>query len=82
MTTLSALLSAPFSPRRVPLPTYAFERQRFWLEPRNRKHLDVASAGLASAGHPLLGAALPIAGSDAFILTGRLDLTQAEAVLA
>ena len=33
--------------------------------------------GLSSAKHPLLGAATPLADSDAFLLTGRLSATEA-----
>src|SRR5689334_5529643 len=33
--------------------------------------------GLSSAAHPLLGAATPLAESDAFLLTGRLSLPEA-----
>ncbi|MFD0493497.1 type I polyketide synthase [Streptomyces rhizosphaericus] len=60
---------------RVELPTYAFQRSRFWLEPEAINGAgDVASVGLDSAGHPLLGAAVPLPDSDGFLLTGRLSL--------
>ena len=37
--------------KRVPLPTYAFDRQRFWLE-RDELH---AVGSLSAADHPMLG---------------------------
>ncbi|MBP2327135.1 acyl transferase domain-containing protein/acyl carrier protein [Kibdelosporangium banguiense] len=59
--------------RQVTLPTYAFQRKRFWLDARGGIS-DVSAAGLAAAGHPLLGAAITIAGTDGVVLTGRLSL--------
>ncbi|MFE1915870.1 type I polyketide synthase, partial [Streptomyces anandii] len=59
--------------QRVDLPTYAFQHQRYWLEPGSGVG-DVTSAGLEAAGHPLLGAAVPLADSDGFLFTGRLSL--------
>ena len=67
---------APFHLRRVSLPTYPFQRERFWLDaPKDRK-ADVASAGLTSADHPLLGAAVSLADSDGLLFTGRLSLAE------
>ncbi|MFI7178507.1 type I polyketide synthase [Streptomyces spororaveus] len=60
--------------QRVDLPTYAFQRQRYWIEPGNRAG-DVGAAGLEEAGHPLLGAAVALADSEGFLFTGRLGLT-------
>ncbi|MEU5930157.1 type I polyketide synthase, partial [Streptomyces antimycoticus] len=59
---------------RVDLPTYAFQHERFWLEPGAASVGDVASVGLELAGHPLLGAAVPLAESDGLVFTGRLGL--------
>ncbi|WP_317447600.1 type I polyketide synthase [Streptomyces collinus] len=59
--------------RRIELPTYAFQHERFWPE-RTGATGDVSGAGLASVEHPLLGAAVALAGGEATVLTGRLSV--------
>ncbi|HXR30810.1 MAG TPA: SDR family NAD(P)-dependent oxidoreductase, partial [Solirubrobacterales bacterium] len=61
------------SARRVPLPTYSFQRQRYWLDAAPGA-AGITAAGQEPADHPLLGAALPIAGGEELLLTGRLSL--------
>ncbi|WP_435874604.1 SDR family NAD(P)-dependent oxidoreductase [Nocardia vinacea] len=53
--------------RRVPLPTYAFQHQRFWLPPRPEATGDALA-------HPLLTGVVPVAGKDEFVFTGRFSL--------
>jgi len=60
--------------RRLPdLPTHAFQYQRFWLESSSSVG-DLGEVGLIDAGHPLLGAAVLLPGSDGVVFTGRLSL--------
>ncbi|MFI0374017.1 SDR family NAD(P)-dependent oxidoreductase [Actinomadura sp. 1N219] len=59
--------------RQVDLPTYAFQRQRYWLDGPGAAG-DVSVAGLRPAEHPLLGAVVTLPESGGVVLTGRLSL--------
>ena len=60
--------------QRVALPTYAFQRERYWLDSSRVGVGDAASVGLVSAEHPLLGAAVAVAGGGGWLFTGRVSL--------
>jgi acyl transferase domain-containing protein len=55
------------------LPTYPFQRRRYWLDPTSAVG-EAGRAGLRSVDHPFLGAVVESAGSGAAILTGRVSL--------
>ncbi|MBB4911539.1 type I polyketide synthase [Actinophytocola algeriensis] len=58
----------------VDLPVYPFQRTRFWPTNGVGGAGDLRAAGLGAAHHPLLSAAVSLAGSDGTLLTGRLSL--------
>ncbi|MEV5975325.1 type I polyketide synthase, partial [Streptomyces sp. NPDC051921] len=60
--------------RRVDLPTYAFQRRRYWAGDVASRVTDLSSVGLRTADHALLGAAMVLADTDGVVLTGRLSV--------
>ncbi|MFD9720098.1 SDR family NAD(P)-dependent oxidoreductase [Streptomyces sp. NPDC059076] len=57
----------------VDLPTYPFQRDRYWLEASPTAG-DLTVAGVEDAGHPFLGAAVSLADGEGLVLTGRVSL--------
>ncbi|MEU3664532.1 type I polyketide synthase [Streptomyces sp. NPDC032940] len=57
--------------RRVPLPTYAFQRERYWMMPGSAG--DPAAAGLTRFEHPVLTAAVRLGDQDEWLFTGRVS---------
>ncbi|TQF75171.1 SDR family NAD(P)-dependent oxidoreductase [Rhodococcus spelaei] len=68
-----AALLGPARGGGVSLPTYAFQRRRYWLDGGSSGG-DASSLGLSAAGHPLLGAVVVSPDGDGVVLTGRVGL--------
>ncbi|MBL1110394.1 amino acid adenylation domain-containing protein [Streptomyces sp. 5-8] len=64
---------APFGGERVALPTYAFQRERFWFEPPLTREV---GAGLNATGHALLGGGVEIAGTGLSLYTNVVAADQ------
>ncbi|MFF8016639.1 thioester reductase domain-containing protein [Streptomyces sp. NPDC007929] len=59
--------------RRVPLPSYAFQHQRYWTDALAAGRRDAGGFGLDSTDHPLVGAALFPGDRDEALFTTRLS---------
>ncbi|MEU8825804.1 type I polyketide synthase [Streptomyces sp. NPDC048636] len=57
----------------VELPTYPFQRQRYWLTTSDATG-DAGGLGLSGAEHPLLGAVVELPESGGVLMTSRLSL--------
>ncbi|MGR3939643.1 acyltransferase domain-containing protein, partial [Streptomyces sp. BRA346] len=69
----TTLYPASPRPRIVELPTYAFQRERYWLDGHSSRGGDPVDLGLVSARHPVLAAAVELADGNGHVLTGRLS---------
>ncbi|WUB43691.1 type I polyketide synthase [Streptomyces griseorubiginosus] len=61
------------APRRLDLPTYPFQRRRYW-QPNTGRAKDATAVGLGTVQHPLIGAAVTRADTGELLFTGRLSL--------
>ncbi|MGW3944351.1 SDR family NAD(P)-dependent oxidoreductase, partial [Streptomyces phaeochromogenes] len=56
----------------IDLPTYPFQHKHYWMD-ATQDAVDVQQAGLETAEHPLLSAAVALADSEGVVFTGRIS---------
>ncbi|MFC4537064.1 SDR family NAD(P)-dependent oxidoreductase [Sphaerisporangium dianthi] len=62
-------------PRRPALPTYPFQRERYWERTGGTaRPADASGVGMRAADHPLLDAGVELPDTNGFLYTGRLSV--------
>src|SRR5207302_1094372 len=64
---------AESSAKRVDLPTYAFERQRFWIDEDRAHRAPTAIGGASTTDHPLIDAVVDLAEGTGLVLAGHIS---------
>jgi polyketide synthase 12 len=64
---------APLGGERVALPTYAFQRERYWLETH---HKGAVAAGLTDTHHRLLGRRIQVASTNTTMFTALITCNE------
>ena len=72
LTWTTLLPPPPTTPTQ--LPTYAFDRNRYWLDRGKQGAGDLAGVGLSVVDHGLVAAAVEVAAGGSVVLSGRLSL--------
>ncbi|OHV57945.1 hypothetical protein BCD48_42800 [Pseudofrankia sp. BMG5.36] len=62
----------PAAGRRVDLPTYPFQRQRYWMNTSTAGPGGARASGALDVDHPMLGAALELPDSGGVVFTGAI----------
>ncbi len=59
---------------RVPLPTYPFQRQRFWLSGKGLGSSDPTAIGQTDPEHPFLASLIALPGEEGWLATGKVSV--------
>ena len=70
-----AAVLGPSPARRVELPTYPFERRRFWFDAAVADVGDLSSVGWSRLDHPFLTAGVCLGDGQGWLFSGRISLS-------